>query len=231
MKAKFVFGMVALTATLAFSTAHAVEDVARPKTAQEILVDYTQQVKKAAFGDTMTAKGLSEVKINAAKTSMINDLQLSAAEGSKLSVAVGQKPERLDALATVVAAKRWAQEVSKKNAAEGKSLDDAAVASAKFLANSSLTGAFADSKELNAKDLSDTKSALTKLETLPEAILTHFSKAERDSYAQILERHNAILDAEPNKLSEEAFVEAIMSVKAVDKATALDLVRKLKECV
>lgn len=231
MKTKFVFGMVALAATLAFSTAHAVEDAARPKTAQEILVDYTQQVKKAEFGDAMTAKGLTTAKMDSAKSNMINQMGLSAADASKLSVAIGHKPERVDALATVVAAKLWATEVTKKNAAEGKSLSDAATASAKFLANSSLTGAFPDSKELSAAELNDTKLALTKLETLPESILTHFNKAERDSYAQILERHAEILDKEPNKLSEEAFVESIMSVKGVDKATAMDLVRKLKECV
>ena len=139
--------------------------------------------------------------------------------------------ERLDSLATVIAAKKMAVEISKTDAAEGKSIDAAASASAKLLANASLTGARKSAKELNPSELTDTTQALTKLESLPEGILTRFSKAERDSYTQIIERHDQLIETGAKSTSEEAFVQAIMDVKKVDKTKAMEIVRKLKECV
>ena len=232
MKAKFLFGMVALAATMAFSTAHAVvDDVAKAKTSKQMLIEYTAEVKKAEFGASMTAKGLDEAKLGSAKASMIDSLQLEAQEASKLSISLGHNPQRIELLATVAAAKKWAGQVSQKDPVEGKSLNDAATAAAKLLANASLTGSFEDSQELNPKELADTTAALTRTEALIEALLTHFNQAERNSWTQVLERQSAIIDARPGKPSEDAFVEAIMSVKGVDKATAMDLVRKIKECV
>ncbi len=231
MKKGIVIGMLALATTMSFTVASA----APVKTTREVLVDYTKQIKEAAFGKAMTAKGLSGQQVKVAQDKLINELQLSSGKNNSLAIALKSEPgksaERLDSLATIVAAKKMATEISKKDSAEGQSIDAAATASATLLANSALTGARKSGKELNAQEMAETTAALQKLETLPEAILTRFSKAERDSYTKIIERHDQIIESGKKGSSEEAFIEAIMEVKKVDRAKALEVVRKLKECV
>ncbi len=234
MKKAIIFGMAALATTMSLSVAQAAPG-GGAKPVREALVEYTRQVKLAAFGKAMTSKGLDAQKLKVAQDKIIQELNLSSGKNNALSMALKADPaksaQRLDNLATIVAAKKMAGEISKQDSAEGQSIDAAAVASAKLMANSSLTGARKSAKDLNAAELSETSSALTKLESLPEAILTRFSKAERDSYTQIIERHDALIESAKKGTSEEAFVEAIMEVKGVDKAKAMEIVRKLKECV
>ncbi|HEX7674742.1 MAG TPA: hypothetical protein VF412_11260 [Bdellovibrio sp.] len=233
MKKAFVIGMVALATTMSFSTSYA--GVSGAKSVRESLVEYTKQIKEAAFGKGATAKGLSAQQAQAARDKMINELNLPSGKNNALAMSLmsdsAKSAERLDSLATVIAAKKMAVEISKTDAAEGKSIDAAASASAKLLANASLTGARKSAKELNPSELTDTTQALTKLESLPEGILTRFSKAERDSYTQIIERHDQLIETGAKSTSEEAFVQAIMDVKKVDKTKAMEIVRKLKECV
>lgn len=233
MKKAFIFGMAALVTTLSLSIAHAAPGGAKP--VREALVEYTRQVKQAAFGKSMTSKGLDAQKLKVAQDNIINELNLSSGKNNALSMALKADPaksaQRLDNLATIVAAKKMAGEISKNDSAEGQSIDAAATASAKLMANSYLTGARKSAKDLNAAELSEATAALTKLESLPESILTRFSKAERDSYTQIIERHDTLIESGKKGTSEEAFVDAIMEVKGVDKAKAMEIVRKLKECV
>lgn len=234
MKKAFVIGMVALATTVSFSAAHAAGTVAA-KSIKESLVDYTKQIKETAFGKGGTAKGLSAQQAQIARDKMINELNLPAGKNNALSMSLtsdsAKSAQRLDNLATIIAAKKMAVEISKSDAAEGKSIDAAASASAKLLANASLTGARKTAKELNPAELGDTTAALSKLESLPEGILTRFSKAERDSYTKIIEKHDELVEMGAKSTSEEAFVQAIMDVKKVDKAKAMEIVRKLKECV
>lgn len=234
MKKAFVIGMVALATTMSLSVAQAVE-VGGVKSVKESLIDYTKKIKEATFGKSGSAKGLSAQQMQMARDKMINELNLPAGKNNSLAMSLksdsAKSEQRLEALATVVAAKKMAVEISKRDAAEGKSIDEAATASAKLLANASLTGARNSAKELNTAELSDTSAALTKLETLPEGILTRFSKEERDSYTKIIEKHDELIETGAKSTSEEAFVQAIMDVKKVDKAAALEIVRKLKECV
>ncbi|MEK2643805.1 hypothetical protein [Bdellovibrio sp. BCCA] len=234
MKKQLMIGMAALTMAMAFSPAHAAP-VGGVKSAREALVEYSKQIKESAFGKGMTSKGLSAQQVKIAQDKIINELQLSSGKNNALSMALKadatKSTQRLDSLATIVAAKKMATEISKSDAAEGQSISNAATATAKLIANSSLTGARTSSKELNTTEMAEVTAALNKLESLPETILTSFSKAERDSYTQIIERHDAILESGKKGSSEEAFVDAIMEVKKVDRTKALEIVKKLKECV
>ncbi len=234
MKKVFIIGMVALATTMSFSVSHAAGSIGA-KSVKESLVDYTKQIKEVAFGKGGTAKGLSAQQALVARDKMINELNLPAGKNNTLAMSLtsdaAKSSQRLENLATVIAAKKMSAEISKQDAAEGKSISEAATASAKLLANASLTGARKTAKELNATELTETTAALSKLEALPEVILTRFSKAERDSYTKIIEKHDELVEIGAKSTSEEAFVQAIMDVKKVDKAKALEIVRKLKECV
>lgn len=234
MKAKFVIGMAALAVSMVVSSGHAAP-VGGAKSAREALVEYSKKVKESVFGKGMSAKGLDAQQIKVAQDKIINELQLPAGKSNAMSLALRADSTktslRLDNLATIAAAKKMASEISKTDSSEGQSIDAAATASAKLIANSSLTGSRPSTKDLNAAEMAEVTSALNKLETLPDLILTRFSKAERDSYTQILERHDLIIESNKRGTSEEAFLDAIMEVKKVDRTKAMEIVKKLKECV
>ncbi|GEM_PF-1371260 len=232
MKKKVLVGLMTITA-LSFAAPTFAAPAAR--SAREVLVDYTKQVKEAAFGKGRKASALSEQQVKAAQDSMIKELQLSGDKNNglvaSLSADSAKRAQRLENLATIVAAKRMAPELAKSDAKEASSLEAAAVASAKLLSNSSLIGARKSGKDLTSQEMAETTEALSKLESMPEMILTRFSKVERDSYTQILEKHDQLVSTAAKGSAEEAFIQAIMDVKKVDKAKALEVVKKLKECV
>lgn len=232
MKKKVLVGLLTVT-TLGFAAPTFAAPAAR--TAREVLVDYTKQVKEAAFGKGRKASALSEQQVKAAQDSMIKELQLNGDKNNgliaSLSADSAKRAQRLENLATIVAAKRMAPELAKSDAKEGASLEAAAIASAKLLSNSSLIGARKSGKDLSNQEMAETTEALSKLESMPEMILTRFNKVERDSYTQILERHDQLVSTAAKGSAEEAFIQAIMDVKKVDKAKALEVVKKLKECV
>lgn len=234
MKKQIIMGVIALATVGSFSITATAAGAAKVSV-KEALADYSAKIKEAAFGAGRTAKGLSGQQIKIAEDKIIGELKLDGAKSNSLSMALSADSnltaQRLDNLATIVAAKRMATEISKTDAAEGQSIDAAASASAKLIANSSLTGARKSVKELNTQELADTTAALQKLESLPESILTRFDGSERDSYTQILNRHDEIIDSGVKSSSEEAFIQAIMDVKKVDKQKAMEIVRKLKDCV
>ena len=232
MKKKVLVGLMTITA-LSFAAPTFAAPAAR--SAREVLVDYTKQVKDAAFGKGRKASALSEQQVKAAQDSMIKELQLSGDKNNgliaSLSADSAKRAQRLENLATIVAAKRMAPELAKSDAKEASSLEAAAVASAKLLSNSSLIGARKSGKDLSSQEMAETTEALAKLESMPEMILTRFNKVERDSYTQILEKHDQLISTAAKGSAEEAFIQAIMDVKKVDKAKALEVVKKLKECV
>ncbi len=233
MKTKLVLGMVAAAMTISFSTAFA--GGAR---AVDMMPEYSKTVKESVFHGQMTAAGLSGAQMKMAQDKLVNNALLkvdSHALTEALNKDSSKKAQRMENLAVIIAATKMAAKISETDKVEGDSLQKAAQASAKVIANSSKVGLDKSSEEM--KEVSE---ALIKLESLPESILTRFSKAERDSYTQIIEKQDEILAADSGPLTrssvqgkslEAAFVEAIMQVKGVDRATALETVRKLSKCV
>ena len=233
MKTKLVLGMVAAAVTISFSTAFA--GGAR---AVDMMPEYSKTVKESVFHGQMTAAGLSGTQMKMAQDKLVNNA-LFKVDSKALTVALNKdsskKTQRLENLAVVIAATKMAAKISETDAVEGESLQKAAQASAKVIVNSAKVGLDKSSDEMK-----EVTEALIKLESLPESILTRFSKAERDSYTQIIEKQNELLTADSGPLTrssvqgksaEAAFVEAIMQVKGVDRTKALEVVRKLKECV
>lgn len=232
MKTKLVLGMLAATMTLSFSTAFAAG--AR---AVDMMPEYAKTIKENVFHGQTSAKGLNSAQIKIAQDKLVNSLGLKI-DATALTVALnkdGAKTvQRMENLAVIVAATKMATKISETDAVEGESLQKAAQASAVIIANSAKVGL--DKSSVEIKEVTE---ALIKLESLPELILTRFSKAERDSYTQIIEKQNELLNTSQatsrssiqGKSAEAAFIEAIMLVKNVDRTKALEIVRKLKECV
>ncbi len=233
MKAKLVLGMVAVTMTISFSTAFA-----GGTRAVDMMPDYSKTVKESVFHGQTSAAGLSSAQIKIAQDKLVNNSLLkidSAALTVALNKDTSKKTQRLENLAVIVAATKMAAKISETDAVEGDSLQKAAQASAKVIVNSAKVGL-----DKSSNEMMEVTEALVKLESLPESILTRFSKAERDSYTLIIEKQSELLTASSGpatrssvqgKSAEAAFVEAIMVVKGVDRAKALEIVRKLRECV
>lgn len=227
MKKALLIGMAALTATMAFSSAYA----APVKSAKELLVEYTKTAREHVYGKAGSAKGVSDAVLADVKENLLKQLEMPSM-ASKLRPVLSGKAgaERMDNLVTIVAAKKMSVEISKKDAAEGQSIDAAANASAKLISNADTVGA-KKSSELNAQEAELVTTALQKAEGLPTRILTEFSKAERDSYTQVIERYDQLNQMGSKKSAEDNFVQAIMDIKKVDRNKALEIARKLKECV
>ncbi|KYG69099.1 hypothetical protein AZI87_07715 [Bdellovibrio bacteriovorus] len=220
MKKAFVTGIIVLASSFA---------VAAPvKTSRELLVDYTKQIKEFAYGKGGTATKIQKSK--EAHEAIAKAVELPS-HASDIAKSLSDSPARIESMMTIVAAKKMSGEVSKTDAAEGKSLRDSADASAKVIANSWMRKLDRESN-LTKEEMEVTSKALDRMENdIPTKMLTDFSKAERDSYTQIIERYDVLNNSSASKKNEDNFVQAIMEVKKVDRAKALEIVRKLKECV
>lgn len=231
MKKQVIIGMMALAITATSATTFAARG-GPAKSAREVLQDYAKTIKETVFKGKQV-QSLSAQEVQKAQDSLLNQLDLSpmAKSGLKMSISSGEKvAARTESLATIVAAKKMSVEIAKADAAEGQSISAAADATALVLANSMLTGK-RSSTTLDSTQAADTTAALQKMETLPEAILTGFSKAERDSYTAVIKKHDEIVNSGKNLSSEDALVQAIMETKGKTKDEALAIVKKLKDCV
>lgn len=227
MKKALIIGMVAFTASMAFSSAYA----APVKSSRELLVDYTKQAREHVYGKAGSAKGVNQTALGEVKENLLKQLEMPGMANKLRPVLSGKSgAERMDNLVTIVAAKKMSVEIGKVDAIEAQSIDAAANASAKLIANADTVGA-KKSTDLNAQEADLVATSLQKAEGLPTRILTEFSKAERDSYTQVIERYDQLNQMGSKKSAEDNFIQAIMEVKKVDRNKALEITRKLKECV
>lgn len=200
---------------------------------REVLKDYTRQARETLFGKGGSAKTAQEATLNRVKGDLIKELNLPGKEAS-LRMAMGGEAgrARMDNLVTIVAAKKLSESLAKTDPVEAKSIEAAANATAKLISDASLVGALKDSAiNMKAEELSLVRESLGKLENLSTDILVEFSRAERDSYTQIIEKYDALVNSGTKKSAEEAFIDSIMEVKKVDRQKALETARKLRECV
>ncbi len=235
MKKQMIMGMTVLAVSLSFSI-HAVAGATAGKSLKETMADYKEDMKKV-IEKSLNQNNMSLEQAKAAREKIVAEVKMDEGKRDSLVSALSGNgdlaKQRLDSLATIIAVQKMVPGISAKNPAEGQSLNDASKAAAQLIADANLTGAARpqDVKTLNSLELSDTTAALKKLETLPEAFLIRFESTERDSYTQVLNKRAELVDSAKYASSEEAFVQAIMDVKKVSKDKAMEIVRKLKECV
>ncbi len=236
VKKAFVIGMVLVSMSAAqVSFAAAANGAKAPR---QMMETYVKQSREALFGKTGSAKNASEATLDTAKKALIRELDVPGLKGTRamrsmmtsLSGEAGRA--RMEALVTIVAVKKMKQSLEATDPAEAKSIDDAANAAAKLLANAYLLGAKTDIVSLKGEELAIVKDSLTKLEKMPADIILQFEKAERDSFTVVIEKFNELVESSNGSKSyEELFVDAIMAAKGKTRAEALETAKKLKECV
>lgn len=223
MKKAFVIGMVLVSAVTAQS-AFAAGTAAKP--VMERLKDYNAESRKHTFG-TMSAKELKGAQIETAKQKVIKQL---AVGGLKMSLASSLSGDpamvkgRLDTLVTMVAAKRMSADLKSENPKEAQSIDASINAQVELISNAMLIS------EKPTGDLVVANQALTKLTQIGGDIITGFDVQSRDSYTRVIKKTNELALRETSL--EEAMIKAVMAEKTNgDRAKAIELIKKLKECV
>lgn len=232
MKAKFVVGMLMITTMAAPAFAGVT-----PATIRTEMTKYIERdIKPHVFGQGRTsADGLAANAQKIANEKILNRMDLSAAERtgvqSALSGDAKKVEQRLENLAALMGAREMAKSLIQKREAvdEAQSILEASKALTKTIANSVYSRTKDKSDLLSKEELADAALAVDKMENLGEAVVK-MDKSERDMYAAVENKRAELLDS--GRFSgEEALVEAVMAVKGVSKDKALEIVRKLKDCV
>lgn len=228
MKAKFIVGMV-LATTFSFSAMAANKGVIA-----EGVAKHMEETRKSLFGASASAKGISKDAARSASERLVKELKISdRAADFKEAISSGDQAlmeKRLETAAAITSAKISADALLQKGeTAEGTSLKDASEAMKKTLINSKMTDTGLKSNLLSSAEMKDVSSALVKLEGMGEAVMKMKSE-DRDMYTKVETRRDEILQ-KGNITGEEALIQSIMDVVKCDKTKALEIARKLKECV
>lgn len=174
-----------------------------------------------------TDKILTELSSDAAvRTALRNGLVVTKTSTAEIVEA------RLNSIASLIGAKKLAQELIKNgnNVEEAKSIDLSVNALTKLMANSDLISATSKYTLLQGNEVADAIAAVRKMESLGEAVVK-MDKTDRDMYTKVAEKTVELIENGKSKNLEESLVQAIMDVKSVDKAKALEIAKKLKDCV
>lgn len=244
MKTKFIAGFVAITLSAALAGAAPAARAVTVEALRTQLTEYNNNiVKKLLFGKDergqirITSRGLAPEQMKAALDKALRNFEMAEGEKSGISnaLAIGTgdariTERRMDNIASLVGARKIGESLSAKPEAreEGESIVNVSRALMKTIANSIYTRS-KPSTRLTEAETKDAGLALDRLEQISESVIT-MNRAERDMYAAVELKRDEILQR--NQLNgEEALVEAIMQVKGVSKEKAMEIVRRLKECV
>ena len=226
MKKQFIVGMLVFTSVVSFNAQAA--SLGAGKSVREVLTEYVKDIQKYASEKVAAANKLQSGQKMKAHDILMSDLKLSAGEKTSIKSAIASAKDKAamtNSLATILAAKNMA---AGKSDAESTSINIAADASLKLMANAPLIGEKSTSSFLNTAELKETRDALTKLVSMPEKFIA-FETKERDSYSKTIVKSDEMsIKAET---FEEAFVKSIMESQGVSKDKAMEIVRKLKDCV
>lgn len=232
MRTKFVLGMM-------IATVMSVPAFARPALKAELTRAMEQNKSHYLGAGRTNASGLAANAQSIANAKILNEMNLSSVERASVQSALAVNPQhpasaklveaRLENLAALAAARKVSDSlIAKEDPAEAASINQAVDTFVRSIANSVYTRAKTSSR-LDKQEAQDAALATDKMEAMGETVMK-MDRAERDTYTAIEKKRNEIL--ENGRLSgEEALVEAIMNVKGVDKAKAMEMVRKLKDCV
>jgi hypothetical protein len=226
MKKKFIVGMMIVTGGISFNAQAAGLGGAKP--VREILTDYVKDIQKYAADKVAVANKTQSGQKLKTDDILMDDLKLSSGDKTSIKAVIAGAKDKTaitKSLATILAAKNLA---AGKSDAESGSINGAADASLKLMANAPLIGEKSSSTFLSAVELKDTSEALKKLVAMPEKFIA-FETKERDSYTKIIEKSDEM--SVKAETFEEAFVKAVMESQGVSKEKAMEIVRRLKDCV
>jgi hypothetical protein len=184
------------------------------KTSQEYFLDANGNLKNAT-GKNAEKKYLEQA---------VRDIA-PGKEAKIVENAMGDK-EVLKNLVSASAAKKASEKMEDR--AEAKQIQDAAEGITSMIGEMHLSKK-AESRELSKEDSAVATAAFEKSIKMGTDILTKFQGSERASYSRVLASFKAL--AGNGKLPSENMVQAVMESQKVTKEKALEILKKLKDCV
>jgi hypothetical protein len=231
MKKVFITGMAMVVATTLASNAMAAgAAAARPKA---VAIEKMEEVTKdKAFGGKgHTAKDVTD------KDTVINTIAewlqmpgLATKLRTSIKADSAKANERLDSLALSYAAVKVGEKVAETDKADGTSLIEAGKAQAELISVASLKDSGKKSTTISADEHTAGIKAIEKLESENVKTLKDYSTAERDSWTAIKKEYSKTVATSQGSAS-EALVQSIMTVMKVDRTKALEIMKKLSDCV
>lgn len=242
MKKQFVIGMVLVSMLSVEAHAQRVSHAAASAAVRAKLVEYMKEAKPRIFGGgRVTSKGLAAQARDFATSKAVEELPLdtNAKSGLVHALTVSRKntaemvEANYESLVVIVGARQLAKQLIEKQpelAEEAGSMMKAADAALKAMSDSILIGSRPEvANFLSKAEVSEISTALRKEATIVEAIMK-MERAERDSWTQIIEKRTELVRQKAMS-PEEAYIRAIMEVKGVSREKALEILRKIKDCV
>ncbi|QLY25621.1 hypothetical protein [Bdellovibrio sp. KM01] len=231
MKKAFIIGMTLAFSATAFAAPGKMTTTERlakfDKTSQEYFLDSNGNLKNAS-GKNAEKKYLEQSLRDISK----NETQIvdNALKYGTKEFGFGDpkmKSEVMKNLVSIVAAKKASEKIT--DGAEAKEVSDSASGLANMLGKMHLLKA-AESRELTKEQNAIAIEAFDKSVRLGTQILTQFQGAERSSYARVLAKFTE-LSSNSNKLPSEILVDSVMESQKVSREKAIEILRKLKDCV
>ena len=235
MKKVFIAGMAMVVASTMASNAFAAATVAKPKAI--IAVEKMEKASRdKAFGEGKSAKDVPADKIDVTITAISE--WIKPGMGKELVGTLKSDPsktaDRLDTLALIYATKEIGTKVEQTNPAEGKSLKEAAESSLEVLAVAELTKTESKKKarDLSEKDNEAVLKGIAKFESETPAQIKSYSIAERDSWSVVKKDYALNMRTAKFDSPAEALIQSLMkNVTNGDRAKAIEIMRKLSDCV
>jgi hypothetical protein len=233
MKKAFIIGMtIAFSATALAAPAKmtTTEKLAKfDKTSQEYFLDSNGNLKNAS-GKNAERKYLEQSLNGISKReSQVVDNAINYAPSAKQGTKeyADMKLQVMKNLVSIVAAKKAAEKI--ENSGEAKEISDAATGLASVLENMHLLKK-AESRILTKEENTVAVEAYDKFARLGTEILTSFQGADRASYSRVLAEFTK-QSGDSSKLPSEILVDSVMASQKVSKEKAIEILKKLKDCV
>ncbi|MBO9668766.1 MAG: hypothetical protein J7501_18350 [Bdellovibrio sp.] len=157
-----------------------------------------------------------------AKEAFSEKLNIAAEKSQLLDTAVKSKEKR-DTLVMLAAAKEVA--ISQKDTVTADAVDASAALVLRGAMLSKIEGKNAEDPMVVANH------AIKKIEAKAEEILTQFGPAERASYKEVLVEFDKLVSTSKSGSYEELFLQAIMNSRGVTRDKAVEIAKKLRDCV
>ncbi|WP_413585983.1 hypothetical protein [Bdellovibrio sp. HCB274] len=218
MKKAFIIGMTIAFSASAFAAPGKMTTIERvtkfEKTSQEYFLD--------ANGNLKNASGK-----NAEKRYLEQALRdLAPGKESKIVENAVQDKEILKNLISITAVKKAADKIEDRD--EARELTEGSQGLAEMIGQVHLAGKIT-SRENTAEQTTLATAAYNKMLRLGSQILTQFKGADRTAYVKVISAFNARKGN--GKTPDENLVDAVMETQKVSKEKALEILKKLKDCV
>jgi hypothetical protein len=224
MKQKFIIGMLLSVALVAphFATA--------APSSKAALAKYLENEGKAHANKVIAGgKGVEAQLKSAGLSTALREMKLPESDANRIKAVIEAGGENSSAILTSATKLSMARKFAEQN--KDSEILATSEAYLQALTNVDRIGVKEKSETMSAEEYADAKVATTKLVTTMGERAVTMETAETASYTAVAKEFNSILKKDPRMDGTEALLQAIMTTQKVDRTKAMEILRKLKDCV